>query len=375
MEELSFDNILSGDELEDLFTNPENTETGNTETPAESGETKEQDTTEVNVDTLFTEPEGVSSVGDNQGEEDTKSLEDGTSPKTNFYSSIAAALRDEGILSFLDENRIKEIKSPEDFVKAMEEDINSRLDEKQQRIDRALGLGVEPDEIKRYENTLSYLESIQDDVVKDESEKGETIRKQLIFQDFINRGFSEERAKREVARSFSSGTDIEDAIEALNSNKEFFKQSYQDLIEDAKAAEEEETKARKKRADELKKEILETEEPFEGVKLDKVTRQKVYDNITKPVYKDSDGNYYTAIQKYEMENKAEFLKNLGVIFTLTNGFKTFDPLVNKIVKKETRKAFREIEHVLNSTARNPDGSLRYASGVDAGPESKLTLDV
>ena len=77
--------------------------------------------------------------------------------------------------------------------------------------------------VKQYENTINYLESIQEDAINDEGKDGENLRKQLIFQDFINRGFSEERANREVTKSFNSGNDIEDAKEALAGNKEFFK--------------------------------------------------------------------------------------------------------------------------------------------------------
>ena len=50
--------------------------------------------------------------------------------------------------------------------------------------------------IKRYENTLSYLNSLQDSAISDETDKGEKLRQQLIFQDFINRGYSKERAQK-----------------------------------------------------------------------------------------------------------------------------------------------------------------------------------
>ena len=80
-------------------------------------------------------------------------------------------------------------------------------------------------------------------------------------------------------------------------------------------------------AEDLRKSLLDKEEVFEGVTLNKVTRQKVWDNLTKPVHKDSKGNMYSAIQKYELENKMDFMKKLGVIFTLTDGFKRLDGLV------------------------------------------------
>ena len=83
----------------------------------------------------------------------------------------------------------------EAFAELIEKQIQARFDEKQKRIDEALGVGVEPSAIQQYERTLDYLDGISDDTISDESEKGETLRKQLIYQDFINRGYSKERAE------------------------------------------------------------------------------------------------------------------------------------------------------------------------------------
>lgn len=370
-EELNFDNIVSGDDIENLFKD---------ETEEQEKDTKDNKevTTEVNADNLFNgAPESVSSEEENsQDREGIQSKKDsGSSPQSSFYSSIATALRDEGILPDLDDENLKKIKTPEDFAEAVEKQLQNRLDEKQRRIDEALSVGLEPTEIKKYENALNFLDSITDDTIKDESEKGENLRRNLIYQDYINRGFSEARAKKEMEKSFSAGTDIEDAKEALISNKEFFKEDYQKLVNQAKAEEEKEKEIQRKQVEELKKSILDDATVFGDITLDKATRQKVLDNLTKPVFKDGEGNVYTAIQKAEKENRTDFLKKIGVIFTLTNGFKDLDGLVNGKVKKETKKTLRELEHVLNNTSRNSSGNLTFLSGVDgdSDPESKIGL--
>lgn len=96
----------------------------------------------------------------------------------------------------------------------------------------------------------------------------------------------------------------------------------------------------------------------------------MFDVISKPIYKDPDtGELFTAIQKYEMDNRTEFLKNLGLIFTLTDGFKNLDGLVKNKVRKEVKKGLKELEHTLNNTARTSDGNLRFVSGIDEDPES------
>lgn len=377
-EELSLDNILGADEIENLFVDDEETQ----ETPPVNEETSEkedkdknkEETTEVvDVDTLFTEePESVGSgKEDNKEKEGTESdKEKGTSPKNNFYSSIAKALKEEGIFPDLDDETADKIKAPEDFAEAVEKQIQARFDERQKRIDEALNAGIEPSEVKRYENTLSYLNSLQDSAISDETDKGEKLRQQLIFQDFINRGYSKERAQREVQKSFNSGTDIEDAKEALASNKEFFQNEYDNLVKEAQEEEKREAQERKEQAEKLKKSILEDTKVFGDIQVDKATRQKVFDNISKPVYKDPEtGELFTAIQKYEMENRTEFLKNVGLLFTLTDGFKNLDGLVKGKVRKEVKKGLRELEHTLNNTSRTSDGNLKFASGVEDDPES------
>ena len=355
--------ILSGEEIDTLNLFDDSDETQ--ETPPTTGEEKpdveggdkdkDKPTTEeeVNPDDLF-DSESVGSEDkedkkNKEGETPDSNKDNGSSPNSNFYYSIASALVEDGVLPDLDEEFVKGIKSPEDLAEAIDKQVNARLDETQKRISAALNAELEPDEIRQYEAVLGNLGKITEDAIKDESDKGENLRKQLIFQDLINRGFSKERAAREVKKSFDSGSDIEDAKDALESNKSYFK-----------------------------KQMLEDKEIFEGITMDKATRQRAYDNIAKPVYKTEDGEYLTAIQKYETENPVEFRKKLGVIFTLTDGFKNLDMLVKGKVKKEVKNSLRELEHTLRNTNR-PKGNPQFVGGVQEDPESYIgqgwSLDV
>lgn len=376
-EELSLDNILGAEEIENLFVEDgetQDTPPANGEPPKkeeEPSKDKEETTEVVDVDNLFTDtPESVGSGKENTEEkEDTTPKGDGTSPK-NFYSSVAKALKEEGIFPDLDDEGLSKVKDPEDFRDLIDQQIKAGLDERQKRINEALNVGVEPTEIRRYENTMNFLDSIKEENISDEGDKGENLRKNLIYQDFINRGYSKERAAREVQKSFNAGTDIDDAKEALQSNIDFFRDKYDELVNDAKSEAEQEEKERKEQAEKLKSSILNDRDVFGDLSVDKSTRQRIYDNIAKPVYKDPEtGEYFTAIQKYEMENRTDFLKNIGLLFTLTDGFKNLDGLVKGKVKKEVKKGLRELEHTLNNTARTSDGNLKFVSGVDEDPES------
>ena len=217
MEGLSIENILGQEDIENLFSDEEIETTQ--ETSPEQKEEKET-TEEVNPDDLFQEtPESVGSE-ENQEKEDTISeQETGSSPTNNFYSSIAKALKEDGVFPDLDDETVDGIKEPEDLAKAIESQIKAGLDEKQRRIDEALDLGVEPDLVKQYENTLAYLDSITEEKISAEDEAGENLRKQLIYQDLINKGYSKDEAMEELEDIFANGGDQKKAKRALSANK------------------------------------------------------------------------------------------------------------------------------------------------------------
>lgn len=365
MEEFNFNDILSEDEISSLFDDDSNEELQ--ESHPEQKENKKDDTTEVDVDDIFKKednsesPESVGSEEDDTENEDTSSEKKGTSP-SNFYSSIAKALKEDSILSYSDDKDFNDVKSAEDLYAVIEKEINSRLDEKQKRIDEALNYGVEPTVVSQYEKALDYLDSLSDDILSDESDKGETLRKQLIYQDFINRGYSKERAQREVQKSFNAGSDIEDAKESLQSNKDYFKSAYESILKEAKDAENERIENEKKEAESLKKSILEDDKFFGELIVDKSQRKKIYESITKPYYKDpKTGEWYTEVQKFEKDNHTEFMKYVGLMYTLTNGFSNLDGLVKNKINKEMKKGLKNLENTLNNSTRGADGSLNFVT--------------
>ena len=388
MEGLSFDNILGEQEIETLFTDPNDTETQENNTqqekesiedsPTDDKDKKKEKTTEViNPETLFEDdiPESVGSGKNKEGKkEDTvhDGDQDGTSPD-NFYSSIANALAVDGIFPNLDEETVKKAVDAETFSNLIESEINARLDEKQQRISKALESGVEPTDIKKYEDTLTYINSITDAALAEESEKGEQTRSMLIYQDFLNKGMTPEKAKKLTDRAIEAGTDVEDAKEALMSNKEFFTGEYNRLLQEAQQKFEEDKADRAKQAKQLQESMLNDKQLMGDIEISQDIRQKAFDVISKPVYRDPDtGNYLTAMQKYQAENKADFMKYTGLIYTLTNGFKDFDAFVKGKVKKEMKKGLRDLEKTLNNTRRYNDGSLKMVTNQKEDPNSFIS---
>lgn len=360
MEELDLDNILSGDEISTLFEEPPKKED-----KEESKEEKKEETTDFDEDNPFgtSQKESVGSGDEDiQGKGDTDNNGVSSSPKNkNFYSSITDALVVDGIFPDLDKETIQNVKTPEDFQKIIEEQINARFTEKEKRINDALNNNVAPNIVQQYENTLDYLDKINDDSLSAEDEEGENLRRQLIYNDYLNRGFSKTRAEKMVNDAINNGTDVDDAKDALQGIKDFYNNKYKEILDSAKENEKKLAEERTKQSENLKKSIMEDKNLYGDVDVDKATRTKIYDFITKPVYKDSNGNYMTALQKYQSENTIEAMKNFAICYTLTNGFKDWNKLGSKQAKREVKKGLANLEKVINSTSRNHDGSLGFVS--------------
>jgi len=380
MEVLNEDNIISDLDIENLFIDSDSKEPEEdkaksqdnkaTENPKEDTKSTEDSFLNNNEDFDFEDSESVGSEDESQ--ESTNSA----STSKNFFSSLANSLKQEGILPDLSDEDLKNIKESKDITKLFDSYIASKMDEKQKRIDDALNLGVDASDIKKYENAIAYIDSITDDKISNEGQDGENLRKQLIYQDFMNRGYTKERAIKEVQKSFNAGTDIEDAKDALTSNRDYYKEGYEDLIEEAKQAKKKVQEDIEQRTEAFKKNVLESDKVFGDIVIDTATKKAALDAVLKPQYKDSKGNMITAVQKYQQEHSDEFLKNIGIIYALTNGFTDLNKIVQSKVKTATKNAYRELENKINNSRRNSDGNLVFTSGVsDTESSFNWKLDV
>ena len=362
MEELSLDNVQIG--FEDTLFEPDDTSEETENSSDEKNDKEENKVTEVNPDELFDDDEDEpESVGDEDNNQETRTPpEESTGDSSaDFYSSIASALRKDGVLEYLDDDTLKDIKTAEDFKEMFNNEVEKRISEIDSRVNEALNNGGEPAEIRKYENTLKALDKFTKEYLSDEnSEEAAEDRKRLIYQDYINKGFSQERASKMVQKSLDAGSEIDDALEALEENKKFFTNVYNDYLKELKNEEQKRQEFLQQKEEELQKLVLDTEEPFDGISLDKTTRGKVLDAISKTTIKGDDGKYYTKLQDYQLKNPNEFLYKLGVVFTLTDGFKNIDKLIGKKVKQKTNENIRGLERTLKNQ-KNYGGTPRYVS--------------
>lgn len=360
--ELGIDNLFTGYELENLFDGQSNTDEQEPQVNEEQPENTEEKTTEVNPEELF---EGLSEgVGSEDTESGENKSEQDTSPD-NFYSSIAQACKEDDVLPELEDDEVKNCKTSDDLADLINKVVDRRIDERTKRVEDALSAGMEPEQVNNFERILDSFKSITDEKLNAEGEEADNLRKQLMLLDYKNKGFSEQRALRYIQQSFDAGTEIEDAKEALASNKKFYQEKYDEIVAEGRRVQEEQKAKVREQSEALKKSILEDKGIFGEIEVDSKTRQKIYDVISKPKYKDEDGNSMTELQKYQKENSTDFLKYFGLFYTMTGGFKDFGKLVKGKVNKEVNKSLKSLETKINSTARNSSGQLNFVNNKDA----------
>ena len=361
--------IADASQIESLFSSePDNTQEKEIDTGTETKEPDNEEQEEVTeteiptVEELFGKKESESEKVGNEDEdkedkkEPTSKTETGSSPK-NPYSSIAYAMYEEGVLSTLSEDDLKDVKDGQSLVAVMDKYVESRFDEQQKRVLDALNVGIEKTAIQQYESTIQALDNVSSENLEAETAEGENLRKAVIYQYYINKGESQERAQKMVDRAFSSGTDVEDAKDFIEELKTSTKEKYAALIEEGKKQAQEAKKQQEAALTKAKKAILEDENILGGVAVDKVTRQKALDYWLKPVHKKEDGTYQSELQKYATEHPDEFQMKIALLFAMSDKFKSPEKIAGETIKKAKKKAMLELEDVVNSTRRTASGGI------------------
>ena len=328
---------------------------------------------EINAEDQFgndeQDPESVGESDDNKEREEAGTKKAGSSPKgRNLYSSFAQALKGDGLFQFLDEETVNSVTDADSFSEAIDKEVNSRLDDATRQVREALTAGVQPNVIAQYQRTIQNLNSITDEQLSAEDEQGANLRRSIIRQDLIIRGYKPDKVDKQVERIMSSGTDIDEASDALESVKEYFIGQYNDTVNQAKESAAEEKRRLKKEAEDFRKAVLETDKLFDEIPVDKATRNKAFEAMTRIVQTNEDGEKVTAVQKYADEHPVEFRTILGVVYAMTDGFTKMGNLFTRTVNKKVNSNLKEIERRLSNQSYQ-GGSFDLFEGNKGGRSS------
>lgn len=355
----------------------ENVELNLDPTPQELG-LDDENTTADDADTdqadTIDDPEGDSEADDaakkdkNSGEDQDdsedvagKDSDEGgdENDSPNLYSSLASVLHEQGLLPSLnlDENKVSNI---EDITTAFKAEIESNV--KSKLIEslgedgyEAVTNGVSLSDLAKSRENQGALDSIEVSALTEDPE----LSKRIIYQDYINQGISEEKARKLLKRVVDSGDDalLEDATESLGSLKEY----EQRQLDTRKERYKEEQKLEAKRQEDLDKEvknkIYNSDELLKGIKLNKAIKDKVYASMTEIVGKNDSGVLENKLMRERRESPIEFDTKLYYLYELTNGFKDF----TKISNTTRSSAISDLELSMRQTNHQDSGAPSFLS--------------
>jgi len=312
-----------------------------------------------------TDPDGV--VGENTEDDDSDDNNDDSSSPP-LYKSLASYLHDEGVLSSVESSELEKIETIQDLAELINKEVKTKeladLSDLQKEAVEAFRAGVDVETFKQQKTVENNLDSITEDILVSDQD----LRKELIFQDFINQGFSEQKAQRLTDRSIEADDDIEDAKEALENIKKGVKERYQAEIEFKRKEQEEATKKYQKTQDTIKKNILEKEELVKGIKLNETARKQILSNMLNPVSKNPNTGIDENILMKDQRENEDFNERLYAVYTLSKGFTDFSYFAKKETKntvKNLEKALKNNQHIINggsSTFLDDPNSSDYEIG-------------
>lgn len=299
---------------------------------------------------------------DESEEEDEESEDKGTpSHNTNPFFSFASALQEEGVLdSSIFDDKTK-VESAKDLIDLVEKQVRKNefagLNDVQKRYLDNLSKGFSPEEFFRDEQEQQTLESI----TKEQLEENEDLRRQLIYQDYLQRGYNENRADKLTQRSFDNGEDVEDAELALETRKERVKTARDEKIANREKEIEQAKKSQAEKQKAIKKEVFDEEkEIIPGIRNTSAIATRVFEAMTKPVKFTDDGRPMNKLMAAREEDPIAFEHALYFIFEISNGFKDF----SKITKTSKTKAVNQLDKVLSQNTFNPGGQGPRSKGDD-----------
>jgi hypothetical protein len=284
--------------------------------------------------------EEVQSNEEDIDEDAPDSEESPSSPLT----SLTSALREDGVLSSLSDDELKEIKSGSDLIKVIRKQIEnneySDLNEDQKEYLKALRNGVPESTYREAQNSSKQLADISPYDLEGEDKL--EFRRKVLTQDFLVKGFEQAEAEKYAERSIDLGEDVEDSKKALARLQKVEKDRLAKLSEEAEARNKQAQENYQKRLNELKTKVLSTNEVIPNMKVNEDTQNKVYDLMTKTAGYDRNNNPVSAVVKSMIEDQ-DYLVKLNYLHHLTDGFKSWDAITGPVSNSAVNKLDRALE--------------------------------
>lgn len=322
------------------------------------GEIEQTETTEDNKEDELTftapSPGEILEEGNEVVFTEDKPSDNSVPSSPSFIADFASALAKDGVITGIEEDKLKGITSLLALKDAIADTIKTNefadLDDRAKEVLNAIRAGVPVEKIEKFHNTeMQLAQYTEDKFVDDEDDDEEAltykaeVRRNLIFNDYRVKGFTEEVAKRKTDASFKSGDDIEDAKLAIEGLKATAAQRKQVEFQAAQANKQKYEEARES----LKQNVLKTEEIVPGLKVSEEMRRHLAEAMTVPTGRTKEGQLRTVVSDKRAENPSAFDTKLNYYIAL--GLFNDKPDLSIFTKAKVSSAVSEMEKNLTSS--------------------------
>lgn len=310
--------------------------------------TEENENENINNPIEDNSPEEVDS-GQEDDSNEGNDYEDDSSSSSNIFPSLASVLHEQGLLPSLNIEETP-IKSVDDFVGAFKKELELQT---QTKLDEYIA-NIDVNNIAQSRQIINDLNNLSEDNLRDDV----NLAKEIIFNDYMNQGLDQNKAIRLLNRIVDSGEDaiIEDALESLESLKEFEGRR----IEEEKVQYQKQLEANKeaqiKFEDDLKKVVFEKKDLINGYKPTKALQDKVYKTINDIVGKSPEGAFENKFMRERRMNPMEFEARMYFFYELTNGFTDY----SKLTTSAKTSAVKDLEKVARQNIARDNGTPLWA---------------
>jgi hypothetical protein len=341
---------------------------GTGESTEEVVETVEEPSVEPTSDVEVIEEPTISAGSETV--ESTKSTEEdleitdnrSTSDNGKIYAAIVKDMMDEGIilgpedeeelkglLENADSKTIKDLMSGtvDKAFQAKTENWKNSFSGAKKKFLEIEDAYTDADQAIQVAQRLEFFENLSEDAISED----ENLQKNIYYEFLKSKGFSDSDAVEAIEEADAIDKLKDKALKAAPQLKEQAQNSVNEARKYKEAEFEKEQQALTKRYESLMGTIDERETFIDGLKLNKIAKDKLKSNITSPVYKDDEGNEYTSLMYKQKRNPIEFemlinyYDSIG-LFNLDKGGQ-FKPDVSKIKQVAKTKAVSELDKIVS----------------------------
>lgn len=302
--------------------------------------------------------------GDEPSAEGTKE----TNKNSGSFSTVTfgKVLQERGLSDFNEEEYLKAVEEKgeaEAFLDLLEKNADTVANNKLGEVDNYTkeyvefrNAGFTREEAQNLVSTKEQVESITDDHISED----ESLQESIVRQVSQLRGMTEDETEENLQLLKDTDKLKDRASNNIKTLKTYYSKLADHQLKQKQADEAKKTADNEQYLQSLKDKVYNTEEILKGQKIDKTTKDKLFDTLTKPV---KDGDIVTnKIWAKRNQDRQQF--DLTLAYLVESGF--FDGEAKALTNSARTKALKDLKQTLDSTRKfssgapnlgNPDNSI------------------